>query len=82
MRFLVWSNEHHMWWRPNHSGYTEFIEEAGRYGRSYAEEIVSRATLDGVLTLRRTNPYTGDDYSQLSEVVVLAPEDIPGVDDA
>lgn len=82
MRFLVWSNEHRMWWRPNHAGYTEFIDEAGRYGRSYAEEIVARATLDGVLTVRRTNPYTGEEYSQLSEVVVLAPEDIPGADDA
>lgn len=77
MRFLVWSNEHGMWWRPAERGYTDSIEEAGRYPRSYAEKIVSRATLDGQLTHRLTDPVTGEEYSQLAEVMVLAPEDIP-----
>ena len=78
MRFLVWSNEHRMWWRGNQRGYTEFIDEAGRYPRDEAARIVAKATLDGVLTVRRTNPVTGEDYSQLSEVMVLAPKDTPG----
>jgi hypothetical protein len=29
--WLIWSNEHNAWWRPNAYGYTENIEEAGRY---------------------------------------------------
>lgn len=78
MRFLVWSNEHQMWWRAGQGGYTSSIDEAGRYERSEAEGIVAKATLDGLLTYRRTDPYTGREYSQHSEVMVLAPEDIPG----
>lgn len=73
-RYLVWSNEHSSWWRPNHSGYTTFIEEAGRYERGEAERIVSRATLDGRLALPSVNPITGEEYEQLSEHMVLAPE--------
>jgi hypothetical protein len=80
VKFLVWSNQHRMWWRPNGRGYTEYIEEAGRYDRAAADRIVADATIGGLLTVRRTNPYTGEDYSQLSEVVVLAPEDIPDGD--
>jgi hypothetical protein len=78
MRYLVWSNEHQAWWRGGHRGYTSSIEEAGRYERSDAEGIVAGATLDGLLTVRRTDPVTGIEYSQHSEVMVLAPEDIPG----
>jgi hypothetical protein len=75
--FLVWSNDHRMWWRPGHRGYTEFIDEAGRYARAEAEKIVAGATINGQLTVRRTDPVTGREYSQLSEVLVAAPEDIP-----
>ena len=78
--FLIWSNEHRAWWRPAERGYTDAIEEAGRYPRSQAESIVARATLDGLLTVRRTNLVTGEQYSQLSEVLMLAPEDIPAVE--
>ncbi len=77
MKFLVWSNEHQMWWRGNHRGYTGSIEEAGRYEQADAEVIVAKATCDGQLTYRRTDPYTGEEYSQASEVLVPAPEDVP-----
>jgi hypothetical protein len=77
VKFLVWSNERRMWWRAGGTGYTEFIDEAGRYSRADAAGHVADATLDGLLTVRRTDPVTGEDYSQLSEVLVLAPEDIP-----
>jgi hypothetical protein len=78
MKFLVWSNQRRMWWRANHSGYTEYIEEAGRYERPAAEKIVAQATLDGQLNVRREDPVTGLWYSRASEVLVLAPESIPG----
>jgi hypothetical protein len=79
VKFLVWSNEHQMWWRGGHRGYTPFIEEAGRYERAEAAHIVADATLDGQLTVRRTDPVTGVEYSQLSEVLVLAPESVAAV---
>jgi len=36
--YLIWSNEHAAWWRPNVLGYTPFFEEAGRYSREKAIE--------------------------------------------
>lgn len=29
--WLIWSNEHRAWWRPDCRGYTHRVEEAGRY---------------------------------------------------
>ena len=37
--YLVWSNEHRAWWRPNSQGYTTKIEAAGRYDRDEAIAI-------------------------------------------
>lgn len=71
--FLIWSNQKRMWWRSFQSGYTQAIEEAGRYTRRAAEDIV-----DGMLVHHRVDPATGREYTQLDEVMVLAPEDIPG----
>jgi hypothetical protein len=73
-RFLVWSNQHAMWWRPGKSGYTQVIEEAGRYLRAEAEKIVAPATCDGLLRHERTDPVTGAAYVSFDEVLVLAPE--------
>lgn len=80
MRFLVWSNDHAMWWRGNQRGYTQFIEEAGRYERAEAEGIVARATLDGRLNVGKRDPVTDRQYDLAYEVLVLAPEDIPDAD--
>lgn len=72
--FLVWSNQHAMWWRPNRAGYTQVIEEAGRYPRAEAERIIASATCDGALRHERTDPVTGAAYVSFDEVLVLAPE--------
>ncbi|AGL19525.1 hypothetical protein [Actinoplanes sp. N902-109] len=74
--YLLWSNEHQMWWRPDARGYTGAIEEAARFTRAAVERQVAVSTCDGQLTVRRTNPVTGEAYEQLSEVMVLAPESI------
>jgi hypothetical protein len=38
-RYVIWSNEHQAWWRPNSHGYTRWIEDAGRYARDEAVSI-------------------------------------------
>lgn len=41
--YLVWSNEHKAWWRPNNAGYTKSSKAAGRYTRAEALDISRRA---------------------------------------
>jgi hypothetical protein len=77
--FVIWSNQKRMWWRPDGRGYTDSLDEAGRFDRERAEYIVELATCGGQLTYRRTDPVTGEEYSQLPEVLLLAPEDTPPV---
>lgn len=42
-RYLIWSNEHGAWWRPNSRGYTINLEQAGRYSYQAAIDIASSA---------------------------------------
>lgn len=35
-QYLIWSNYHRMWWRPDAAGYTLQLEKAGRYERGDA----------------------------------------------
>lgn len=74
--YLVWSNQKGMWWRADRRGYTQIIDEAGRYTRAEAEDIVKSATLDGKLKHRRADPVTGVEYVSFDEVMVSAPEAI------
>ena len=41
--YLIWSNEHQLWWRPNNRGYRSDLNQAGRYARSEALEICATA---------------------------------------
>jgi hypothetical protein len=72
--FLLWSNKHEMWWRANESGYTTFVEEAGRYPYDRAAQIVRRSSCDGQLLQDRTDPVTERVYLWSPTVLVLAPE--------
>ena len=36
IKFLLWSNKHSMWWRPDSRGYTDNSDEAGRYTQQEA----------------------------------------------
>lgn len=45
--YLIWSEEHHAWWKPNGWGYTSQMREAGRYSKERADAIVKGANLIG-----------------------------------
>lgn len=57
--YLIWSNEHHAWWKPGCRGYTTLTHLAGRYTELEARRIVRDAN--------RTPNCTND------EVMVQAP---------
>lgn len=44
MKYHIWSNEHHSWWRANANGYTPNLDEAGVYDRTTAIAICRKAT--------------------------------------
>ena len=47
--YLLWSNKHQAWWRPDGYGYTADIGEAGRFGEDDATGYVIRSAHGGVL---------------------------------
>jgi len=58
--WLVWSNEHGAWWRPNTWGYTYQISEAGRYTEAEA--------------IRHSQSRPATPTAPCPEVMLLAPE--------
>jgi hypothetical protein len=77
MKYLIWSNQHRLWWRHDEKGYTQYIEEAGRYSYDDAKRIINVATAHGRLAFTRVNPITGETYTYFDEYMVIAPEDTP-----
>jgi hypothetical protein len=45
IHYLLWSNKHQMWWRPDGRGYTEEITEAGAYTEARAVSAVTQSAL-------------------------------------
>ena len=76
MKALIWSNQQRAWWRAGEAGYTQTIEEAGRYELVDAQRIVASATVGGRLSMRAADPVTGDEYDRLDEYVLPAPESL------
>jgi hypothetical protein len=58
--WLIWSNEHRAWWKPDGYGYTTLTQRAGFYTKTDAERIVAQANI-----VPRNPP---------NEVMVLAPD--------
>lgn len=44
-QYVVWSFEHRQWWRANHSGYTPYLADAGRYSAEEAGAIVTQSVM-------------------------------------
>lgn len=61
-KYLIWSNEHRLWWAPGQCGYVSIISKAGRYPHDEATQIVDDA-----------NCYLPKN-AEPNEVMVLAPE--------
>lgn len=40
-KYLIWSNEHRLWWRADRKGYTNDLSSAGRYSRDESISICS-----------------------------------------
>lgn len=40
MEYVIWSHEHHAWWKPDSLGYTPNLHEAGHYSREDAYKPV------------------------------------------
>jgi len=71
--WLILSNEHSGWWRPNSMGYTPKVEKAGRYPFAAALEICSGACYGNDWTKNQSR--TGKiDYRPPNEVMVPSPE--------
>ena len=61
--YLIWSAEWRLWWRPGRSGYTDAVDQAGRYSRQEASQICPGHPRAG-------NPNQAGPW----EIPVLAPE--------
>ena len=38
-KYVIWSWEHRAWWKPNHEGYTDLLQDAGHYTFDEAANI-------------------------------------------
>lgn len=70
VNWLVWSNEHNAWWRPNARGYTLETTEAGRYTFDEARDICINARP------RSGAKSEAEKAGDPPEVMVLAPESL------
>jgi hypothetical protein len=70
--WIVWSNEHRAFWRPNRCGYTVRIEQAGRYTKAEAETICNGANYRAISNLRSGTP---------PEIYMPAPEAVDAFED-
>jgi hypothetical protein len=47
--YLLWSNKHGQWWKPNALGYTSDEASAGRFSEAEAVRYVTQSAQSGVL---------------------------------
>jgi hypothetical protein len=74
--YLIWSHEHGAWWGPGGSGYVTRIGQAGRYSRTEAMRICTRA-IPGNLGALPELPVRLADLEQMVEAYVAKFGDHP-----
>lgn len=76
--WLIWSNEHESFWRPNHRGYTYHASAAGRYSFEEAFKICNGANFPsdefGYPTDPENQRTTSGRHLPLHEVMCPSPE--------
>lgn len=73
--YLIWSNEHGAWWRPNSCGYTGDMWEAGRYTKEKATDVCQKAAngwRDGTLPPEVTVPAPENDQTEFTVAEICA----------
>jgi hypothetical protein len=68
-KYLVWSNEHTGWWRPDRMGYTQHLSEAGHFTRQAAMSICIGAMLGSREVLNEV-PVLLDDIFEMRDVYI------------
>ena len=48
LRYLLWDMERQMWWGPARRGYTEAMDEAGRYTEAEVVDLALQSSLGGL----------------------------------
>jgi hypothetical protein len=46
--YLIWSQKHNAWWRPDGWGYTDSIDDAGRFAEGEAVKAVVASAQCGI----------------------------------
>lgn len=71
--YLVWSNQHRMWWRPGSKGYTPELAEAGRYSRDEAIKISRGGDFWRAFERPREVPVLASDAAMLNAAPKVTP---------
>ena len=79
MDYLIWSNEHHGWWRSDEAGYAIRSELAGRYTRERAIAICVKA-MPGTMTKLHMFPEIPVRADDMREVLQRFAKAYPGHD--
>ena len=66
MKYLIFSGEHRMFWRPFASGYTSQVALAGRYEKDEADAVTAHCGPDKMIEIL-PEPQTPNDIEQLAQ---------------
>jgi hypothetical protein len=70
--WLIWSHEHSAWWKAHSCGYTQHVEEAGRYSLADALRICHDANMHSDW-IKNQSPKSGGNVAP-DELMVPSPE--------
>lgn len=87
--WVIWSNQHGLWWAGNGASYTDTFEMAGRYSTEDALAIVRNSSVEGRVLIHRDGircapevaiPLFGGAYPYAEAEHLLKPAHTPSAD--